>query len=140
MATYHPEMNRKEAQAYAQMGEIKYFQGKLDDALRWIRKNPIDFAGLTLQRFVLFWFPRTTRVLQSALLWILTPLAFFGLYRLFQEQKLAAYLISIVWLAYPLVYYVVQADVRYRYPIHWSLILMAVGSVTEGRPSREPSR
>ena len=34
-------------------------------------------------------------------------------------------LIQLVWLAYPAIYYVLQADGRYRYPVHWTLLLFA---------------
>jgi hypothetical protein len=58
----------------------------------------------------LFWLPQRGHVALAALEWILTAFAVAGLR---------------FWVFYPLIYYVLQSDERYRYPIEWSIVLAA---------------
>lgn len=123
-ATYHPLISKKEAEAVAEIGEIAYMRGKLAAAMDWIRNNPRRFLDLTVQRFMLFWFPVTTRPLQTMLLWLLTLGSIVSLCILCRRVPLAAFVIGGIWVVYPLVYYFLQADIRYRYPIYWTFVLL----------------
>jgi hypothetical protein len=126
---YHPFTNIKEREQMRAMGEVAYCQSKLRLALQWIRENPGRFAALTAQRIVLFWFTPALRPLQPVILWAITVLAWVGLWRSRTRHPLVFALVGSLWIGYPLLYYFVQVDMRYRYPIYWSFLLMAAYAV-----------
>jgi hypothetical protein len=133
-ALTHPNGNPSIDQEIVQMGEYKFFQNRKRLALTWIVTNPWKFARLTFSRFSLFWLPqpdplvKTTMGILSYVPWLITLQTIDGLYFLFKRNKRAAVLIGSAFILYPVVYYVVQFDVRYRYPIYWmSLVLAGIG-------------
>jgi hypothetical protein len=121
---FHPISSRLEADRLKYMGEVSYNSKKKSDALQWMWENPAKFSRLTFSRFLLFWFPKTTRLIQSILFWVIGFCAFGGLIILYRQDKLASALIGSIWLSFPNIYYVVQADTRYRYPIYWTFLLL----------------
>jgi hypothetical protein len=123
----HPYTSSSEAMKVKELGEIPYNREKLHKAVGWISLNPVKFLRLTGLRFLYFWFPKTTRLLQSVILWIITIGGIVGLRRMFQIDHFAASLFTIIWLTFPLIYYFVQSSVRYRFPIYWTFLLL--GSV-----------
>ncbi len=108
-----------------EVGEINYNREKMSTALNWIAQSPIAFVRLTALRFLFFWFPKTLRPIESITLWLITLSALLGLFWLFRINRLAAIMISAIWLSFPLTFYVLQSSPRYRYPIHWTFILLA---------------
>jgi hypothetical protein len=124
-ARYHPMTNPEEAGELRRRGEAVYMNDKLRQALRWISKNPLRFFALTLSRIRWFWFPSTYRIAQTALIWALTLMAWLGLIAAWRPHRLASVLISCIWLLYPMIYYVVQWDNVYRYPLDWTVLLFA---------------
>jgi len=60
-AKTHPNANPQEAAKIREVGEIRYNQQRLREALAWVRSHPGRFTGLTLERFALFWFPEVGR-------------------------------------------------------------------------------
>ncbi len=48
-----------------------------------------------------------------------------GLHQTFRSQPLRAKIVALIWVVYPLVFYIVQFDRRYRHPIEWTFLLMA---------------
>jgi hypothetical protein len=125
----HPLSNFLEREQMRAMGEVAYCQSRLRLALQWIRENPGRFAALTAQRIVLFWFTPALRPLQPVILWAITVLAWVGLWRSRTRHPLVFALVGSLWIGYPLLYYFVQVDMRYRYPIYWSFLLMAAYAV-----------
>jgi hypothetical protein len=127
---YHPNLNARIARDLAQAGEYNYFQSRKKLAVAWIEANPSRFSLLTLKRIRLFWFPtpdpltRPEGVLRYCP-WLVTALSVFGLWLLYRDNRRAALLLGTALTLYPLVYYVVQFDVRYRYPIYWMSLLLA---------------
>ncbi len=121
---YHPAMTVAQAQRVAALGEVRYNEEHQRAAIDWIRHNPGAFLRLTAERVVYFWFPSAGRSYQSPILWLISALAFHGLY-LLRRHRLALIFITAVWLSFPLIYYVMQAHVRYRLPMQWSLLLLA---------------
>ena len=107
--TTHPSHSVIEADKICYWGEAAYNRRRLDTAITWITSHPERFALLTLQRIRLFWFP-------SIYFSMLVALAFWS--------KRAGPLRA-VWLLFPLIYYFIQYDPRYRYPIEWSILLAA---------------
>ncbi len=122
---YHPFGSLTQAQLLRSLGEVGYNRQKLDQAIDWIRASYWKFSGLTLARFVFFWFPKTTRWWQSIVLWAVTLLAFAGWYSAKARRGTGLVLIQLVWLAYPVVLYFLHTENRYRYPLYWSLLLFA---------------
>jgi hypothetical protein len=66
-----------------------------------------------------------------------------GLLLLWRTDNRAKWIITGVWLGYPLIYYFVEAFARYRYPIDWSFVLLgaflaAKGAQTNQLHQRDP--
>jgi len=131
-AKTHPNANPQEAAKIREVGEIRYNQQGLRDALAWVRSHPARFTGLTLERFALFWFPEVGRGVASYPLWAVTLAGFAGLILCYKENRLTALLFGSLLLVYPLAYYFVQHFVRYRYPVLWVSSLMTAYALTVG--------
>ena len=126
---YHPASSDRECADLSRMGELKYMARKKDLVLSYVRNHPGRFARMSIERAVAFWFPPPLRLGQAILAWIITCLALLGLWQSFRNNRVPAQLIGLVWLCFPLLYYLVAIDNRYRYPIYWSFLLMAVAGM-----------
>lgn len=122
----HPHVSTAEALLVRAMGEYEYNQAKREAALEWIAAHPGAFLTLTAQRFYLFWLPTMPRPLQELLVRVQALLGLIGLGWLTWRSRSIAAPFWIVFAAYPLLYYVVQASARYRYPVDPFLLLLAV--------------
>jgi len=129
-AKTHPNANPHEAAKIREVGEIRYNQQRLREALAWVRSHPARFTGLTVERFALFWFPEVGRGAASYPLWGVTLAGFAGLILCYKENRLAAMSFGALLLFYPLAYYFVQHLLRYRYPILWVSSLMTAYALT----------
>jgi hypothetical protein len=107
------------------MGELAFNEERKQEAVRWIKDNPGEFARLTFQRALHFWFPAGRNAAHGAVLALLTLMAWAGLAILWRGGNAAFPIVAAVWLTYPLTYYVIQWSSRYRLPIDWSLLLCA---------------
>ena len=123
---YQPFVNQPEAMQMARRGEASYMHQRLDLAMTWIESHPQRFLSLTGERIFLFWLPVTYRISQSVVLWVLEIGAILGLYVTWSRNRDALWILGTIWLGYPLVYYFVQLDNPYRYPMYWSVLLLAV--------------
>ena len=103
------------------VGEVAYDKSQAEEAKRWIRANPLTFAGLVALRAYHFWFPPGQNAVHTALEYGLTLGSMIGLYLLYFRHRAAALLILGIWLLYPPVYYIMLWSSRYRYPINWTL-------------------
>lgn len=125
--THHPWSNREEAQALLREGEVAYNRRKLHETVAWIRSEPRQFGRLTAGRIAYFWFtPYTTQAWKNFVVTPLAVLAFYGLWVMLRRRLPLGYLLLAIWIGYPLVYYLVQTDTRYRYPIEWTFVLLGV--------------
>jgi hypothetical protein len=130
----HPSRNYEITQQIGKMGEYQFNEMQLHQALVWITQHPKRFALLTAQRFVLFWFP--VKGLAPfrrfpPVVWVTTLFSFFGLVRLCNRNWQAAWCLGGTMLIYPIVYYIVQFEPRYRDPITWISLLLAGYGMTE---------
>lgn len=133
----HPLTSVAAAQRLLDEGEVAYNERVRRESLNWIRRNPGRAGSLLLQRTLYFWFPRTGRWYQSLLLSLLSLLALAAIPKLLQEHRSAAILFLVTWSSFPLVYYVMESAIRYRYPMIWTLLL--AGSVlVAGKPTTRP--
>ncbi len=128
---HHPFTNPEECALYAALGEMRYMERKREIFLNWLRDNPLRFARLSLERARLFWFPpRGSQLVFPELQWLITSLGWAGLWVMRRRGVGIWRWFALLWLVYPLVYYTVQFDYRYRYPIQWTLLLCAGWAVT----------
>jgi hypothetical protein len=130
----HPNGSIAEASKVLSLGEPAYNDLKLREALTWIQTHPARFLELCALRFAAFWIPpanegpysllglghRTERVA----IYMMTLLSFGGLFFLYQRDRLSASICLACLVLYPLIYYVIQYEYRYRYPILWVTFLL----------------
>ncbi|HYU46573.1 MAG TPA: hypothetical protein VEK84_10405 [Terriglobales bacterium] len=127
----HPDESITEAEKVRTLGEYEYNQARLREALQWIRENPGPFLKLSGQRLVAFWFPTPTgnpfrdeRVsTQMLVVWLLALLSAPGIWLLWKKDRASAGIVVIWLVLFPPIYYFIQYDVRYRYPILWATFL-----------------
>ena len=124
----HPNASAREAAELRQRGEIAYNAVKLDQARAWISAHPARALELIGMRTVEFWFPLRIGFARFLLASALTLLAWWGWWRLRRRSLLLFLALGVIWLGHPLVYYIIQSEPRYAYPIFWSKLL-AVGSL-----------
>jgi hypothetical protein len=122
----HPVESKVELALMQADGEVQYDRRKTADALHWIRSHPDRFRQLTLARVAEFWFPDPKRPDYIAYsIWVSTILSIPGVVLLARRRVPFVLFTMFVWLVYPLLYYIVVSDARYRYPILWTSLLPA---------------
>jgi hypothetical protein len=120
----HPNANLKLDQRIAEIGEYRFNQERLGVAWSWIRAHWLQFGALSIKRFVFFWFPiaadgKGLARLGTLIVSLITVASIPGFVLMYRANRLAAYMLASCLLFYPLVYYLVQVDLRYHYPILW---------------------
>ncbi len=123
---YHPNTNLQEAQIVRRLGEVAYDRLRNADAKAWMRAHPARFLSLTACRFRDFWFPEAAgHPYKMAIIWFATLLSIPGLIVMARQRMQVITFLFAVYALYPVMYYVVVSDVRYRYPILWLTLLPA---------------
>jgi hypothetical protein len=148
----HPNQSPEEARVLRDMGEYRYNQDRLRKAISWIAEHPGRSARLAMQRLWYFWFPSDRgwegyreQGWRRASLHVMTLASLIGLWLAFRARLPAAGMLAL-WLAlFPLIYYVVQYESRYRHPILWITWLLAAHAVLRfalapGDPKAPPWR
>ncbi len=133
----HPFRDPGEARRLRVMGEPSYFEQKKAEAFAWIRSNPAAFARLTALRILYFWFPLLNAPWKTLFSAAITIAGIAGLIISSRKDRAAFYLFSTVLIVYPLPYYIMQVDVRYRYPLYCPLLLCAVYALSVWAPARK---
>ena len=133
--SHHPNTSIREALLLRSVGEVAYDRRRIADAGEWIRTHPRRFAQLTLARFWEFWLPPLSDPHSSWVIWLITALSIPGLILMARRSEPATAFILLALLLYPLMYYLVVADVRYRYPVLWLSALPAEYLLSEIRCS-----
>ncbi|HTD44492.1 MAG TPA: hypothetical protein VK687_09940 [Bryobacteraceae bacterium] len=124
---YHPAHSEAEWERVREMGEVTYNRDEMSLAEQEIRRDPGHFLGLTLERVWRFWLAPSRRLKSTLATTFVTLLGFAGLWML--PRGAGVKLVWLILLSYPLVYYLVQVDRRYRYPVEWIFIPPAVHAV-----------
>ncbi len=126
----HPRTDLAEAELVRDLGERAYMRTKGREALDWIRQEPGAFARLTATRVAYVWAGPLHDPFLTALFSTLTLLAVVGAWRVLPALTVpqrAALLLPLI--TYPLIYYVVAYQARYRDPVNWILLLLAGAAV-----------
>lgn len=125
-ARLHPDPSAAEAKECARLGEIEYNRRRMQAALAWIRSEPRRFLSLSAARARMFWFPAADGYPGYAFgIAFVTVASFGGLFLLcLRRRPIVTFLLG-VQILYPVLYYLVQNDPRFRAPILWISILSA---------------
>jgi hypothetical protein len=137
----HPNLNVDEARKVLANGEPEYNELKLQEALSWIKSHPAKFLSLSAMRVAAFWEPASEegawwsvlgvgRRLERLPVLLMTLLSVPGLFMLYRRDRLGAWLCLICLGLYPVVYYFVQYEYRYRVPILWVTFLLGSLPIT----------
>jgi hypothetical protein len=122
----HPDHSVAEAQECARLGEIEYNRRRLALAVEWMRSHPGDFLRLSAARARMFWFPAAEGYPWYAFgIALVTVVSFGGIVLLARRGERALLFLIAVQLLYPILYYLVQNDPRFRAPVLWISILEA---------------
>jgi hypothetical protein len=122
---FHPGFNADIARELAAEGEVAFHRRSMGEAIAWIRENPSRTANLILLRFVAFWAGPPVNSLTTYATIAVTIAGFAGLILLLRRHHYVGALFGLVWLSYPALYYLIQANPRYRAPIDWTVLLAA---------------
>jgi len=124
--SHHPNTSLQEAQTLRDLGEVAYDRQRILDTRAWIRANPGQFLSLSRARVLQFWFPRRVEhPFKIGIIWCITVLSIPGLALMAYRRERATVYVLLVLLIYPLMYYIIVSDVRYRYPVLWLSLLPA---------------
>jgi hypothetical protein len=145
MSRFHPGLNEDEARKVAAKGEMAYTRSAMADARTEIRRDPARFLRLTGERFWRFWLAPSRRFKTTAASTAITLLGLLGLCLL--PASPGTRLTWLILLTYPMVYYFIQVDARYTYPLGWIFLTPAVHVVMlaaqrlkpDQVPERQPS-
>jgi len=122
----HPGNNEEEARKVQQVGELEYMRQVRRETFTWIRTHPLAFSRLTALRIAQFWFGPVDDHLVALQISLVTLLSVVGAWRALPRLSVpqrASLLIPFA--AYPLVYYLVGFEARYREPLDGLALLLA---------------
>ena len=124
--SHHPNTSLDEAERLRSLGEIEYDHMRVQDTIAWVRSHRTPFLRLSLARVRDFWLPpREDYPFKSVTIWIETLLSVPGLLLMIYRRERVTPFVLFVLAIYPLMYYVVVSDVRYRIPVLWLSLLSA---------------
>jgi hypothetical protein len=121
----HPIRTSDSCRKVQQMGEVEYFNSLGRAALVWCRDNPGKFSRLTLQRIWYYWSPPGMVPLHRVFETAITLLGLAGACLWLRRKLPAAAIGTAVLVVFPLFYYAIQINDRYRSPIQPVILLGA---------------
>jgi 4-amino-4-deoxy-L-arabinose transferase-like glycosyltransferase len=143
MAYLQPNLSAAARRRFSEMGELQYVEVQKREAYQFVRENPGRFAQISVVRFVYYWagiphlgdgllvdLPRRCLFLAWSLL------ALWGLIYAVRKKRPGAWLLALLFLSYPTVYYFVYANARYRHPIEPEMLILAVYAIAEAQVGR----
>lgn len=138
---FHPSDNEEEWREYQQLGEVAYMAKKQRQALAFIEAHPGWYVGVSLRRVAYMWtgfwsfsrrylaeepFDPPNIVLSTTL----TILAFLGLHRAFRDGIPIGMPYVIVFLFFPVIYYLTHPEDYHRRPIDPMFVVLSVYALT----------
>ena len=143
----HPSGNIYAMNQFRSMGESAYIQMRKRQAIEFIKEDPGRFAWLSVKRFIYYWAgpPRDDvwwiAATRNSLFLASSVLLFWGLGRAVRRRKPGAWLLVLVFMSFPAVYYLVFPHPRYRHPLEPLIFLIGIFLISEaelhGRPIGE---
>jgi 4-amino-4-deoxy-L-arabinose transferase-like glycosyltransferase len=145
---YHPSDNPKEWREYQQLKEIGYTERKMQQGFLFIRTHRALYIVQSLRRIVYFWtglwsFSRRYVAqerwdpLNMLLTTAMTVLAGLGLWRAFQLRFPTAIPYLLVFIFFPITYYLTHPEDYYRRPIDPLFVALAAFAITSWRSGAE---
>lgn len=125
----HPRTDEDEARKVAELGELAYMRAAGREARAWIAAHPGEFLRLTGLRVGQFWIGPVDDPVAMLGIGLLTLLSAVGAWRAFPSlpaDRRAALLVPL--LLFPLVYYFVGFEARYRQPLDGLAFLLAASA------------
>ncbi len=142
--TPHPMFSAVERAKVADMGEVAYNDMRMKHAVTWFKTHPGVAARLIARRVFGYWFPVSVAPPYGYAFAFVTAVSLWGFWRLLRNRLTVVWPMLAIMAVYPLVYYLVRLDLRYRHSILWISLLAAgygvgriIGATTS---SREPVR
>jgi hypothetical protein len=123
MEKTHPTHNPIVSQEVARLGEVEFNRERRKEALNWIQSHPWLAARLVGIHVLYFWFPPAESRVFRLMMAGVTVCAWLGFLQLRRRSREAFWIIGLIWLTYPLLYYITFWSSRYRYPMDWTLVL-----------------
>jgi hypothetical protein len=124
----HPTQNKFEWARYARMGEVAYIAEKKQIAGKFLKQYPLEFLQLCATRVVAFWTGdsiTTEPYFQHFFFEPLSALMLLGLIAALATHVEGAWLFFWLMLSYPITYYVIFAQPRYRHAIEPEMLLLS---------------
>jgi 4-amino-4-deoxy-L-arabinose transferase-like glycosyltransferase len=133
----HPSNSPAELRKYEAMGEVDFMAYKRRESLDFIRSHPAEFLRLCVRRFVFtwtgYWSFQPAYLAENPydsynilLVTPLTVLMLVGLLQAFRRRLEGGVLLVSIFALFPLVYYIADADMRYRHLIDPEILILAV--------------
>lgn len=119
----HPLHNVAVSEEVARLGEVSFNRNRQRQATEWIEAHPLAAARLMVRHAFYFWFPPAENIIVRLIFAGLTLFALAGLVTMYRLNARSATLIALVWITFPLIYYITYWSSRYRYPMEWTLVL-----------------
>jgi hypothetical protein len=135
----HPRTSEAEAREVQELGELGYMRQEGREATAWIRSHPAEFLRLTALRVAQFWLGPIDDLAVAFGISVLTLLSVVGAWRswpLLSVPQRAALVVPL--LTFPLVYYLVGFEARYRQPMDGLQLLLAGAAFVAPRRSPAP--
>jgi 4-amino-4-deoxy-L-arabinose transferase-like glycosyltransferase len=148
---YHPSDNENELREYQQLGEIAYTEKKFRQGLAFIDSHRLLYAEQTVRRVVYLWtgfWSFSSRYLQEEPLdpfnmlfsTGLSLLTLAGLFRTWRSDKALALPYILVFLFFPVIYYLTHPEDYYRRPIDPQFVVLSAYAVAAWVAERNQSR
>jgi hypothetical protein len=126
----HPAVNPRVFKQYQEWGELTFIARKHDEAMRWVHAHPTDFLTLSLKRVKDFWdgselnYEPPSDPWRPWMVMVESAPALLGLLLAGVRRIKNIGPIALVLLAYPLPYYIVYTNPRYRHAIEPFLVIL----------------
>jgi len=136
----HPTQNVFEMHRYRELGELPYIAERKKEAVEFVREDPLRFILVSAKRFIYYWggVPRASEIwwlaeTKNSLFLASSVLAFWGLGRAIRRRRRGAWLLFLLFISYPTIYYFVFPHPRYRHPIEPAMLILGAFLLSEAR-------
>jgi 4-amino-4-deoxy-L-arabinose transferase-like glycosyltransferase len=147
MVWLHPIQDGHELARYRALGETAYVASRQREAVGFIRESFPLFLANMARRGYWFWAGTTKGEADDPLAWLrnfafleASLLAWAGLDLMRRERRREWVLFLLLFLLFPVVYYVTFVVTRYRHPVEPEMLLLIVYVLSAGKGERKKTR